>query len=223
MQGVWVFRRDEQGHVSSDVNSISIKYHGFVGESEYDLLVAEHFDETIIGVGAIHPLGGAILRGDLTYTDTDSGGMASLVGSLFYSWVWFDKNYTGMVEYFHNGFGIDDGDYSPDVLAANTDLVDRYIRGELFTLGKHYLGGSLTVELSPLWLVTPNVFMNLSDQSFLLQIVSQHDLKENWQLLLAFSLPVGSQGTEFGGIESGTNNLTFANDFNIFAQLGWYF
>ena len=223
LQAAWVFRRDINGDVTNDVDTIAAKYHGFAGGKEYDLLLAEHFDDRIFGIGGITDVGGAIWRGDITLTDTQSDNVFSLVTSLSYSWLGWEHNFSGIIEYFYNGFGQTNGDYSPAALASNPDLVERIIRGELFTLGRHYLVVSAMVEMTPLWLLTPNIFLNASDGSFLAQLVSSYDLKQNWQLLAALNLPVGKSGTEYGGIDSGFAGKQLSTEFSLFAQLAWYF
>ncbi len=233
LQAVWVIRRNNNGDVSSDVDSVAAKYHGFAGDKEFDLLLAEHYDDTMVGIGGITDIGGAIWRGDITLTRTGNSlaqtkNVASLVTSLSYSWLGWGHNFSGIIEYFYNGFGQTNGDYSPAALTANPDLVERIIRGELFTLGRHYVAASAMVEMTPLWLLTPNVFVNASDGSFLAQLVSSYDLKQDWQLLVALSLPVGASGTEYGGIDSGiagpgTTNKMLSTELNLFAQLAWYF
>ena len=57
----------------------------------------------------------------------------------------------------------------------------------------------------------------------LLQVSSQHDLQQDLQLLLALNLPTGSDGSEFGGIDSGIGDQTLAVGTSLFTQLGWYF
>ncbi|NOR42378.1 MAG: hypothetical protein GQ572_03510 [Gammaproteobacteria bacterium] len=223
LQAVWVIRRDSNGDVSSVVDSVAAKYHGFIADKEFDLLLAEHYDDTILGVGGLTDLGGAIWRGDITVTKTQTDNVTSLVTSLTYSWMGWDHNISGILEYFYNGFGQADGDYSPTALANNPDLVKRIIRGELFTLGRHYVTASAMIEMNPLWILTPNVFINASDSSFLAQLVSTYDLQQNWQLLAAISLPVGASGTEYGGIDSGVSGKQLSTEFNLFAQLAWYF
>ncbi len=222
-QAVWVFRRDLAGEVTSDVDSIAAKYHGFAAESEYDLLLAEHFDDTIAGIGGITNIGGAIWRGDITLTDTETDEIFSLVTSLSYSWIGWGKNISGIIEYFYNGFGIADGNYSQAALAENPDLVERIARGELFTLGRNYLAASAMIELTPLWLLTPNVFINASDGSMLMQLVSSYDFRQDWRFLAALGLPAGPAGTEYGGIDSGVPGKTLSTDMSLFAQLAWYF
>jgi hypothetical protein len=223
LQAVWVFRRDIDGEVTSDVDSIAAKYHGFAGEHEYDLLLAQHFDDNIFGIGGISNVGGAVWRGDITLTDTETDEVFSLVTSLSYSWIGWGRNISGVLEYFYNGFGIAGGDYSPAALANNPDLVERIIRGELFTLGRNYVAASAMIEITPLWLLTPNAFINASDGSMLVQLVSSYDFKQDWQLLAALAVPVGAPGTEFGGIDSGVPGKTYSTGLNLFAQLAWYF
>jgi len=223
MQAVWVFRRDINGEVSSDVDSIAAKYHGFASEQEYDLLIAQHFDDNVFGIGGITNVGGAVWRGDITLTDTETDNVFSLVTSLSYSWIGWGKNISGILEYFYNGFGIADGDYSPAALASNPDLVERIVRGELFTLGRNYVAASAMIEITPLWLLTPNVFINASDGSMLAQLVSSYDLQQDWRFLAALGVPVGASGTEFGGIDSGVPGETFSTAVSLYAQLAWYF
>lgn len=223
LQAVWVMRRDDNGDVTNDVGSIAAKYHGFAGDKEFDLLLAQHYDDTIFGIGGISNIGGAIWRGDITFTDTQTDNVTSLVTSLSYSWVGWERNFSGIVEYFYSGFGQENGDYSPAALAGNPDLVERLTRGELFTLGRHYLAASVMIEMTPLWMLTPNIFINASDGSFLPQLVSTYDLKQNWQLLAAISLPTGASGTEYGGVDSAVAGKQFSTELNVFAQLVWYF
>ena len=228
LQAAWVFRRDLNGDVTSDVNTIAVKYHGFAGNREYDLLLAQHYENSIIGLGGITDVGGAIWRGDITLTHTNNSlaqteNITSLVTSLSYSWVGWEHNISGVLEYFYNGFGQANGDYSPAALANNPELVERIIRGELFTLGRHYVAASAMIEITPLWMLTPNAFINMSDYSFLAQLVSSYDLEQNWQLLAAVSLPVGAAGTEYGGIDSAVAGKQLSTEFSLFAQLAWYF
>ncbi|MDH3389467.1 MAG: hypothetical protein OEN02_16375 [Gammaproteobacteria bacterium] len=223
LQAVWVERRDADGDVEAEVSSIALKYHGFTSQAEYDLLAAEHYDSAVVALGVALDLADAIWRSDILVTDSGADHFTSAVLNWSYSWIAWDKNLSATVEYFHNGFGIDDGDYGPQALARNPELLQRLQRGELFTLGENYLAAALTVELAPLWVLTSTLFNNLDDDSRLLQIFSRHDLQQDLQLLLALNLPQGDDGSEFGGIESGIAGRPLALDASIFAQLAWYF
>lgn len=223
LQAVWVVRRNLGGDINSEVSSLALKYHGFAADSEYDLLLAEHYGERVAAIGGTIDLAEAAWRGDVMLTDTGRDSVSSMVLNASYSWVAWGRNTSASIEYFHNGFGIDDGDYSPDALAQNPDLVQRIKRGELFTLGENYLAATATLELTPLWLMTSTLFFNLDDDSYLLQLFSRHDLEQDLHLLLALNLPRGDDGSEFGGIDSGVAGRTLAVGSSLLAQLAWYF
>lgn len=224
VQGVMVFRRDVMTDtVEADKSSLAFKYHGFIDSSEFDALVAQHFGDAMIAIGGNQELGDAIWRGDIVATRTDSDTVLQLVTSLARSWTAMGKNVSGAVEYFYNGFGQAHGDYGPEALAMNPDLVERIARGELFTLARHYVAASATIEVTPLLLVTPNLFVNLSDGSALLQAVMQRDLRQDLVLLGSLNIPIGPDGTEFGGIESGEPGEFLSTGPGIFLQLAAYF
>lgn len=224
LQGVVVVRRDpDSGEVAANQSSAAVKYHGFLGASEFDLLAAKHYGDRIVAVGGNVGLGGAVLRGDLTWTGTDTDEVLSAVASVSYSWTWGGRNISGLLEYYHSGFGQPDADYSTDALTRNTDLLARLQRGELYTLSRNYLGASATAELTPLLLLTPALFLNIDDPSALAQIVLQYGLAQDWDLLCALNLPIGPNGSEYGGIPTPIEGHYLSTDLSLFAQLAWYF
>lgn len=222
-QFVQVFRRDDGGDLTQQVNSSALKFHGFGGDREYDLLLAQHYDEIMLGVGGSASWGGAVVRGDITLTETEDDWVASVVANWSYSWVWGGRNVSAVTEYFFNGFGLRQSEYSLENIQANTDLVDRIARGELYNLGRHYVAASLMLEVTPLLRLTPVVFLNLGDSSALTQLVAQWDFHQDWQLLGAVNVPIGPAGTEYGGVETGVGEFTLSTGPSLFAQLAWYF
>lgn len=224
LQAAFVFRRNVMsGDPDSDEGTAAIKYHGIFGESEYDLLIADHYAEATLGFGGNLGIGGSVIRGDVVFTDAVSGTKVQVVANLSYSWVWGGKNVSGVVEYYFNEFGQKDGRYDLDSISQNTDLLNRLARGETFTVGRNYLAGGLTIELSPLWNFTPNAFINMDDGSALFQFVSTNNLSQNVEFLGALNIPVGPSGSEFGGIESNMPGIYLSTDLSLFAQLAWYF
>ena len=224
IQGAYVVRRN---YLSGDVDSRSattaLKYHGFIGEREFDVLLARHYEDDVFGFGANQALGGAQWSGDLVVTDTDLDTYVQLSTNLSYSWVWRGRNMSGVVEYHFNGMGQSSGQYDLVSLLENPDLLLRFSRGEAFALGRHYLAGSVLIEMTPLWTVTPTMLMNVSDPSGLLQLVSQYSLSDNMTLLGSLNIPFGSNGSEFGGIESSVEGRYRSSGAGIFAQFAWYF
>ena len=55
------------------------------------------------------------------------------------------------------------------------------------------------------------------------QLVAQYDWKQNLLLLGALNLPLGADGSEYGGIETGADGLYYSSGPSVFAQLAWYF
>jgi len=194
IQGAVVFRRNVlSGDVESDEATIALKYHGFAGENEYDVLVAENYGNTVVGLGYSRSVGGAIWRSDVVVTHSSDDTVAEFVSNLSYSRVWGEKNVSAAVEYYYDG------------------------------LDRHYVAGSLMIEMSPLWMLTPTVLSNVNDPSALLQLVTQYSLSENMTFLGSVNVPMGANGTEFGGPESGVPGRYLSTDAGVFAQLAWYF
>jgi hypothetical protein len=224
LQGVAVIRRDPvSGHVQAEQSSLAVKYHGFLGMNEYDLLAAEHYGERLLAIGGNADVGGAVWRGDLVWTRTDRDEVLTAVASLSHAWTWGGRNFNGLLEYYYNGFGQRDSAYAPAELLANPDLLRRLERGEVFTLGRHYLAASATIEITPLFLLTPTLFANLGDPSALAQLVAQWDLRQDLLLRVALNLPLGPPGSEYGGPESVVEGRYLATGAGLFAQLAWYF
>jgi hypothetical protein len=221
LQFAYVVRRDpESTDVDRDESTAALKYHGIAGDSEYDLLIARNRGRTTLGVGGNRGIGGAVLRADLIVGEGGSWTAEGVV-NVSYSWMWWGRNLSAAIEYYYNGWGISDGDYG--ALAGRPELVERLARGETFTIGRNYLGAGVTVELTPLWLLTPNLFANLDDPSALLQVVSQYSLGDNLSVLAAANFSLGPDGSEFGGIVAGQPGLYLSRTAGFFAQLSWYF
>ncbi len=79
------------------------------------------------------------------------------------------------------------------------------------------------IEMSPLWTITPTLIGNVDDPSALFQFVTQYSLGDDLTFLGSLNIPFGSNGTEFGGPESGVPGRYLSFDAGVFAQLAWYF
>lgn len=224
VQAAAVIRRDRlSGNVDSEVATYAMKYHGFSGEKEYDVLIAESYVDTVLGLGFGRPIGGAHWGSDLVVTDTDDDTYFQFVTNLSYSWIWRGRNMSGAIEYHYNGFGISNGRYDPLSLAQQPELLVRISRGQMFTLGRHYLAGSVMIEMTPLWTITPVLLANAGDPSALLQLTTNYSLGDNMTLLGSINLPLGASGTEFGGIQSTLASAYFSTGPGLFAQFAWYY
>jgi len=187
LQTVWVIRRDNNHHVNDKNGSIAIKYHGFFGDNEFDILNSEHYEDTIIGL----MIESHLVEGR---QDVVPGKALTYGQSITDACINWDSTVTLLKEL-----------------------------AELFTLGQNYIAASATIEMTPLWILTPNIFININDDSIFAQLVSTYDLKQEWQLHAAMGIPMGKAGTEFGGIDSAITGKQLSTELNLYAQLSWYF
>lgn len=223
VEAAWVVRRDPlDGDIASGEATTAVRYSAFNDGNEYQLLLARSYDDTVIGAGGSRSVGGAVWRADLVLSDADRW-RAQLVVNASYSWMWHKKNVTGSLEYYFNGFGITGRGYEIADITSRPQLAARLARGETYSVGRQYLAGGLSIEVSPLLLISPTLFANLADRSALLQLSSQYSLGDNLTLLGALTLPIGPQGSEFRGIRNATGNNYLSRDAALFAQLAWYF
>ncbi len=63
----------------------------------------------------------------------------------------------------------------------------------------------------------------MDDPSALLQIITRNNLAENMEFIGALNVPIGADGSEYGGIELDMSGLFLSIDAGVFAQLAWYF
>jgi len=125
-----------------------------------------------------------------------------------------------VVEYFFDEYGQKDGQYDSSSLAQNPELLRRLARGQSFTIGRHYVAGGLMIEMTPLWILTPNLFANVEDGSVLLQIVTRNNLSEDMEFIGALNVPIGPDGSEYGGIALDTPGV-FLSAGLVLLEIGW--
>jgi len=224
VQSVLIPRRNvASGNLHADESSLALKYHNTRGATDMDVLAARHFADNLLGIGFASDWQGAVLRGDAVNVWNPGGPTLSGVISINYSWVWNHYNVSGYLEYYHNGYGISNEDYSPIALNKKSELLTRLLRGEIFTLRKNYLAGGMSVEFTPRWIFSPLLISNIDDGSWLTQWLATFDWQQNLTLLLGANIPMGGHGTEFGGIPTGSAGVYSGGGRSAYAQLAYYF
>ncbi len=221
LQGLYVVRRNPDTHsVAADQSSLAGKLHVAAGTTEFDIMAARNYEDYVMGIGSRGNLADAAWRLDATWTFPQIGNdYLSLVANMDYSWVWFDKNFYGFIEYYFNGLGEDD--YQNAV--QDPAIVQQVERGDLYVLGRNYLSGHIQVELHPLFKINFTAINNVADPSGILQPYATWDITQNLQLTAGVNISYGAEGTEFGGFTlPGTDIRTQSPD-NAYIWLNYYF
>jgi hypothetical protein len=217
-------RRDPaSGHLEGAQSSLAAKWHGFAKKVELNVLTARDYRDTVLGLGATGPLGEGVWRLDVVPTLLDAGGVkTSLVANLEHAWQWHDRNLSGFVEYFRNGFGRADRDYTPADFGS--DLIARLARGQVFDTGRDYLAAGLRIQCTPLLEVDPVLIVNANDRSTLVVMQGSYSVAQNVTLDFGLRSAGGAGGTEFGGLRSAPANGAFATPpTRAFARVAVYF
>jgi hypothetical protein len=225
LQALVIPRRDlVTGDVDSQSSAAAAKMHWLAERYELDLLLARNYGDTVLGGAFTTELGENVVNANFSLTDSEHEAVFSAVVNYNFSSVIRNHNLSGFIEFFYNGFGLSGRTHSVQDVINDQALYSRLLRGELFTLGRYYLAGSVLVELTPLLQINPVLFINLGDSSGMLQVLGTYSLTENFDLLAGFNLPFGPDGSEFGGLETAASDgrlLAPAN--TLFARLAWYF
>jgi len=206
--------------VEADKSSAAAKLHVFYGITEFDFMLARHYGDNVAGLGGTGELGQAAWRADVTWTDLrDGGGYLSLMANLDYSWVLWDKNWYGWLEFYFNGLGRDDMSQA----LGDELILDRVARGELFSLGRAYLDAELKVELHPLFNALCTAILNLHDASGVLQPRGVWDVTQSSQVIFGANLSFGAQDTEYGGFPLPGLPWQSASPDTAYILYTWYF
>lgn len=186
-------------------------------------MAAKHYEDRVVGIGSTGYLGDAAWRLDGTWTflaeDSSTDGYLSLVANMDYSWVWWEKNFYGFLEFFYNGLG--DDQYSDAY--ADPDISKRFSRGELFTLGRFYMGAHLNAELHPLFNAYLTVINNMNDPSGMLQPRAVWDIAQDVEMTFGGNVCYGGRGTEYGGYEIPGTNLVNKPANSAFLWVTYFF
>lgn len=222
VQWLIVPRRNIESHdIEWNASSMAGKLHFFKGVTEFDIMAARHYKDYVIGLGGMGYFGNAAWRADITctYLDEQDRTVFALTANMDYSWVWFEKNFYGVVEFYYNGFG----DTSYADADADPALTERLARGELYTLGRAYMAGKLQFEVHPLINLYLTLINNIEDPSGSIQPWLAWDVTEDIRLITGANLFYGADNTEFGGYRPAHSPIYIKPANSVFAWVTWFF
>ena len=202
----------------------SAVFANIVGDTlQWNLLLAKDRADSVFGIGASGPWGGAVWNLELipTYLERHATRTSALM-NLSYSSPFLQRNITTFVEYYHNGFGKSGSQYS--LTDLNADLLLRLRRGQQFVTGRDYFSAGATWECTPLLQLSPTLILNQQDHSSLFDLQLTRSLGNDTNFKAGLRLAIGGRGTEFGGLETiSGSGLYLANSNQVFVRLETYF
>jgi len=219
---LYVPRRNSDNKIEWKQSSLASKVHFSSGSTEFDIMLGYHYQDFVFGLGSSGYLGGTAWRinGLLSVLDDKNKSHKeyySIVANIDYSWIWWHKNIYAFIELYYNNIGTN---YLIDI---DPNLIERIGRGELFTLGRYYLGGHVRIEFHPLFNFYLTIIDNLNDFSASIQPRGVWDIKENVQLSFGTNLACGKTDSEFGGfIVPGTKYINKPQN-SVFLWLTYFF
>jgi hypothetical protein len=221
---IGVPRRDSNsGQIAWDSSSVAANYHTSLAAMEMDMLIAKHYQEKVIGLGGSGYFMDAAWRMDATWTDRSAyksgDDYLALVANLDYAWILWQKNFYGLIEYYHNGLGHVD----PAEAALDPLVREKIARGEIFTLGRNYLGSQIQVEIHPLLRIEANLIVNLDDGSGLTQPRIVWDIAQDLRLTSGARFYFGNEGSELGGFPIPGSDLFQVPLTRAYLWLTYYF
>lgn len=215
-------RNPETGDVSGSASSAAGKIKWSALESDWDLLLARHYEDAVIGVGMVRYVMDAAWRADLIYTALDGDfahGYVSAVTNLDYSWVWGGYNFYGLGEIYYNGLGDSDAAQA----LQDQDLSVRLKRGDLYALGQWYAAAQIQFEIHPLVNLYASAIANLNDSSFLFQPRINYDVLSSASIMAGVDIPTGPSGTEYGGLYDAPTHKPVGAPVKGYLICTWYF
>jgi hypothetical protein len=94
----------------------------------------------------------------------------------------------------------------------------------VFNTSRNYLAGGISLEWTPLLVLSPTFILNLNDGSAYVLVQADWSLSDNTNLIFGAQIPIGPSGTEYGGLPiSDSSPLYAAPPMTVYLQLRHHF
>lgn len=188
------------GHGGVDSNA-ALNWHSNAAGIDYSLVGGRFGNEQVAGFDVAGQIGAAGVRGEFTLVHAKTGAnYQRAVLAVDYA---FANTLTLSGELYYNGAGTTD--------PAAYDFASLFA-GKIQSVAKHYLGGYISYEMTPLLKCEGYVAQNLDDGSRFLSPVIKYSLKTNLDWLIGAQFFMGGSSNEYGHI----HNI-------YFTQIQWFF
>ena len=208
---------------SADDSSAALHYQTVLFGHRTTWLIARDHGDWVGALGVNGALGGATWNLEAVPTGVRREGVrVSGVANISDAITLMGRNATVFAEYFRNGFGVGSGPIAYADLPP--DLKDRLARGQVFDVRSDYLASGMTVEINPLFSLSPTLIAGLDDGSLFFLAAGTWSLSDNLTMIAGAQVPLGRAGSEFGGLPlTAGGAVLLAAPSRIYLQLRRYF
>lgn len=178
-------------YTRSSLGDFDISATGLYNKSEY-----YKKDEVLIGLDFRGYVGGAGIRGELTFSyNRNEQSFSGVFGGNYR----FNNGIYVMLEYFYSGLG---------EKSTNNYRWDKIITGEITTLSNNYLGLLINGEINPLLKLEGYAVSNINDKSFGLSPSIKYSATASIDISFGVKYYYGKENTEFNQLSSNVYLIT---------------
>lgn len=186
--------------------------------TDFTLIAMDFRDNLLVGADVTRSMGGAGFRAEGAYVFAGGAGNRQPDDDYFRMTVGVDYSFRpgvyGFAEYHFNGPGTV---RSSEFLENSTQTA--YREGGVYLLGRHYLIPGMSWEITPLWVSTTQVMVNLSDPSCLLSPVIDYNIREDIYLSAGAFVSLGDEGTVVSLPAAGGSWFEPESEFGMYADM----
>lgn len=188
--------------LTHDASSYGFKLYHFGQNADYQWILAKDAREQLFGWEVTVNRENGLWNLDFlwSYDSEHNRHYYSAVGNWQNSFELFSKQTIAFAELYYNGYGSTESRPKIEQLPAQLQLLQS--NGKTFVSNRLYSAVGATIELDPLWNLSPTLISNLQDGSHLLSLNLQVSLSDNDLIITNWQEPIGRRGSEFTGLES---------------------
>jgi hypothetical protein len=238
-------RRDiDTREVEFDQSTLAGKFRLEADGANLNVLAATHYGDKVVGLGL-----GKKTRPDLpfdmrasaqgllwnieatwTFLDHPSSphnplsensldSYVSVVANLGYEWIGWNRPFKAYAEFYYNG--LCNSHYGAELIEPV--IQNRLNRGDLYTLGKYYISGTIESEVVQGVRIALTSLNNAEDGSGMLQPRVTWTPDQHVELVLGTNISHGDSDTEFGGYRLKATNIYDKKPDSVYCWLTYRF
>lgn len=189
-----------------DKSAVTARYYVNIKGWDLELLAGKVREDARGGIGFAGDVWGVASRGEFSYFKpleaADSDPFVQATFEMDYTW---PNNTRLMGELHYNGYGEEEADYEALLLD------ERILSGEIYNLGRFYVGALASFEITPLLKPEFRILANLTDGSVLWNPILNYSVSDDVDLAAGVIISTGAE----------PEGLTIETEFGAYPNLAW--